>query len=206
MKGNSLAANIPNLITLGRILAVPLLVWFVINNAMEAAFWVFVAAGISDALDGFVAKRFGFVTKLGSYLDPLADKALLVSAYITLGQAGHIDAWLVIMVVFRDVLIIGGTILFHTLGRPVEMQPLFISKLNTLMQIFLVSVLLGNLGVGVPDFGMLPTLAILVGITTVLSGFAYLGQWVFGVRVNPDWRPERPRASVQPRGRYEGGR
>ena len=74
------------------------------------------------------------------------------------------------------------------------------------MQILLVSVLLGNLGVGVPDFGMLPTLAILVGITTVLSGFAYLGQWVFGVRVNPDWRPERPRASVQPRGRYEGGR
>lgn len=206
MKGSSLASNIPNLITLGRILAVPLLVWLVINNRMDAAFWVFVAAGISDALDGFVAKRFGFVTKLGSYLDPVADKALLVSAYITLGQAGHIDAWLVIIVVFRDALIIGGTILFHTLGRPVEMQPLFISKFNTLMQILLVAVLLGNLGVGVPDFGLLPTLAMLVGITTVLSGFAYLGQWVFGVRVNSDWRPEKPRESVTPRGRYEGGR
>lgn len=206
MKSSSLASNIPNLITLGRILAVPLLVWLVIHNKMEAAFWVFVAAGISDALDGFVAKRFGFVTKLGSYLDPVADKALLVSAYITLGQAGHIDAWLVILVVFRDVLIIGGTILFHTLGRTVEMQPLFISKFNTLMQILLVAILLGNLGIGVPDFGLLPTLAMLVGITTVLSGFAYLGQWVFGVRVNPDWRPEKPRGSVPPRGRYEGGR
>ncbi len=206
MNRHSLAGNIPNLITLARIFAVPLLVWLIIDGAMMAAFWVFVLAGVSDALDGFIAKRFGFVTKLGSYLDPIADKALLVSAYITLGQANHISAWLVILVVFRDVLIIGGTLLFHTLGRPVEMQPLFISKFNTLMQILLVAVLLGNLGNWIPDFGLIPVLTLFVGLTTVLSGLAYLGQWVFGLRVNPKWRPKSRDRTIATRDRYESGR
>lgn len=204
---NSIAANIPNLITLARLFAVPLLVWLIIHESMATAFWVFVAAGVSDALDGFIAKRFGFVSKLGSYLDPIADKALLVSAYVTLGQAGHISAWLVILVVFRDVLIIGGTLLFHTLGRPVEMQPLFISKLNTLLQILLVAILLGGLSVGFPDFNVLPTLNFFVGLTTVLSGLAYLGQWVFGLSVDPKWRRTgTPGGAVEARDRYEGGR
>jgi len=173
---------------LARILAVPVLVWLIIHGEYAAAFWVFVLAGISDALDGFIAKKYGFVTKLGTYLDPVADKALLVSAYITLGQAEHIQAWLVILVVFRDVLIIGGTVLFHTLDRPVEMRPFFISKLNTFMQIFLIVVLLGNLGGGFRDFGTLPLLAYLVGFTTVFSGLAYMVRWVFGVRVDTKWR------------------
>jgi len=195
VRANSLAGNIPNLITLARIFAVPLLVWLILVNLFAAAFWVFVAAGVSDALDGFVAKRFGLVTKLGSFLDPLADKALLVSAYVTLGQAGYVGTWLVIMVVFRDVLIIGGAILFHTLGRSVEMKPLFISKFNTLVQIVLVAMLLGNLGVGVPDYGMFPALIILVGVTTAMSGLAYLGQWVFGFQIDPQWsRPPRSEA------------
>jgi cardiolipin synthase len=187
MSRRTIAGNIPNLITLARIFAVPVLVWLIIHGEYAAAFWVFVLAGISDALDGFIAKKFGFVTKLGTYLDPVADKALLVSAYITLGQAEHIQAWLVILVVFRDVLIIGGTVLFHTLDRPVEMRPFFISKLNTFMQIFLIVVLLGNLGGGLRDFGTLPLLAYLVGFTTVFSGLAYMVRWVFGVRVDTKW-------------------
>ncbi len=204
MARNAIAGNIPNLITLARILAVPLLVWLIIQGEMSAAFWVFVIAGVSDALDGFIAKRFGFVTTLGTYLDPVADKALLVSAYITLGQAGHINTWLVILVVFRDILIIGGTVLFHTLDRPVEMRPFFISKLNTLMQILLIAVLLGNLGLGIADFGTLPLLAYLVGVTTVLSGLAYMGRWVFGVRVDPKWR--RGDRKMPAGDRYERGR
>lgn len=204
MSRNSIAGNLPNLITLARLFAVPLLVWLVIHGGFQAAFWVFVAAGISDALDGFIAKRYGFVTKLGTYLDPVADKALLVSAYITLGQGGYIPVWLVILVVFRDVLIIGGTLLFHILDRPIEMRPFFISKLNTLMQILLIAVLLGNLGVGFPDFGSLPLLAFLVGVTTVLSGLAYMGRWVFGVRVDPKWR--RAGETIAARDRFERGR
>ena len=188
MSRGTIAGNIPNLITLARIFAVPLLVWLIISGEFAAAFWVFVLAGVSDALDGFIAKRFGFVTKLGTYLDPVADKALLVCAYITLGQAGHINALLVILVVFRDVLIIGGTVLFHTLDRPVEMRPFFISKINTFLQILLIAVLLGNLGIGILDFGTLPALAFLVGMTTVCSGLAYMGRWLFGVRVDSKWR------------------
>ena len=199
------AANVPNLITLGRIFAVPVLVWLIIHGEMAAAFWVFVAAGASDALDGFIAKRFGFVTKLGTYLDPIADKALLVSAYVTLGHAGQINTWLVILVAFRDVLIIGGTLLFHTLDSPVEMRPLFISKLNTLLQILLVAILLGNLGIGIPDFGVLPVLAYLVAISTVLSGLAYLGRWMFGVRVEPKWRRTGSSRPIETRGQVERG-
>lgn len=206
MPRHPIAGNIPNLITLARIFAVPLLVWLIIHDSMAAAFWVFVIAGVSDALDGFIAKRFGCVTTLGSYLDPVADKALLVSAYVTLGHAGHIPVWLVILVVFRDVLIIGGTVLFHTLDRPVEMRPLLVSKLNTLLQILLIAVLLGNLGVGVPHFGALPALAYLVGVTTVLSGLAYMARWVFGVRVDPKWRRAgQADGVVTPGNRYEGG-
>ena len=79
--------TIPNFITIARIFAVPVLVWLILDGLMAAAFWVFVAAGVSDALDGFIAKRYDLTTKLGSYLDPVADKALLVSAFVTLGQA-----------------------------------------------------------------------------------------------------------------------
>jgi cardiolipin synthase (CMP-forming) len=183
-----IVGNIPNIITLLRLFAVPLLVWLVLHGMLDWAFWVFVAAGVSDGLDGFIAKRYGLVTPLGAYLDPIADKALLVSAYVTLGHAGYIDTLLVILVVFRDVLIVGGTVMFHALDNPVEMKPIFISKFNMLMQIVLVSVVLANRGIGLPDYGMLPTLSYLVGVTTVLSGLAYLGRWVFGVRVvPPEW-------------------
>ena len=190
MKLNAIAENAPNLITLARICAVPLLVWLILDNHFAAAFWVFVAAGISDALDGFIAKRFNLVTVLGAYMDPVADKALLVSAYVTLGHSGHIDTWLVILVVFRDALIIGGTILFHTLDRPVSMQPLMISKLNTAVQIVLVCVVLAEIGIGAPTFDLLPVLTIITAVTTVASGVAYLCRWVFDIRLSPRWRPE----------------
>lgn len=187
MSAKSFIGNIPNLITLARLFAVPLLVWLILNEAMEAAFWVFVAAGLSDALDGYIAKRFDLVTKLGSYLDPIADKALLACTFVTLGQSGHVGTWLVILVVSRDVFIIGGTILFHTLGRAVEMRPLMISKFNTLMQIVLLSMLLAKLGIGVPDYGVLPFVVFMVGATTVLSGLAYMAHWVLDVQVAPQW-------------------
>lgn len=188
MTAKAVIGNIPNIITLMRLGCVPLLVWLVLHEYMAAAFWLFVAAGVSDGLDGFIAKRYGLVTELGRYLDPIADKALLVSAFVTLGQAGHIATLLVIIVVFRDVLIVGGIVLFHTLDRPVEMKPIFLSKFNTLLQIILVGTVLAELGRLLPDLDAVPLLSFLVGVTTVLSGIAYLGRWVFGVRVMPqDW-------------------
>ena len=87
-----------------------------------AAFLLFLAAGISDAVDGFLAKRFGMTTELGAYLDPLADKALIVSIYVTLGITGVIPRWLVILVVSRDIMIVGAVMLSWVVGQPAQDQ------------------------------------------------------------------------------------
>src|SRR5260221_3329335 len=100
--------SIPNLITLARILLVPVVVWAITAGEMQFAFLLFVAAGISDAVDGFLAKRFGMTSELGAYLDPLADKVLIVSIYVSLGVVGGIPLWLVILVVSRDIMIVGA--------------------------------------------------------------------------------------------------
>ena len=111
--------NIPNSLTLGRIVLVPLVVWLIITHEMQAAFLLFLLAGLSDAADGYLAKRYGWNSELGAYLDPIADKALLVSIYVTLGFAGHLPVWLVIAVVSRDILIVGAVVLSWMLSRPV---------------------------------------------------------------------------------------
>ena len=141
-----IALSIPNLITLGRILLVPVVVWAIASGAMWIAFLLFLAAGVSDAVDGFLAKRFGMTTELGAYLDPLADKALIVSIYLTLGINGVIPRWLVILVVSRDILIVGGIMLSWLIGNPLKIKPLLVSKLNTVAQIVFACVVLGSLG------------------------------------------------------------
>ena len=155
--------NLPNLITLGRLLAVPVAVWLVLNDAFAPAFWLFIAAGLSDGVDGFIAKHFNQRTALGALLDPIADKALLVSMFVTLGVAGRLPNWLVILVVFRDILIIGGFVLAIAVTQPLRWEPLAISKLNTALQIALVAVLLGRLGLNVEDFGLTRVLIFTVG-------------------------------------------
>lgn len=189
MERHPIFLNLPNILTLARVFAVPLMVWLVLNDYFNAAFWVFIAAGISDALDGYIAKRFNLVTVLGSYLDPIADKALLVAAYVTLGHAGFVGNWLVILVVFRDALIIGGAILFHTLGRPIKMEPLMISKLNTLVQIVFIAAVLAELGMGIPGAVVVAVLSYIVAATTIFSGLAYISDWVFGIRMPRKWTP-----------------
>ncbi len=169
--------NLPNLISLARLFAVPLIVWLILREKWQIAFWLFVAAGISDAVDGFIAKRFGTSTVLGSFLDPLADKALIVAIYVTLGYKEHLVLWLVIMVVFRDLVIIGGALLFHAITQTLEMAPLMISKVNTVAQIVLAAVVLGTDGFAI-DVGVFRDLLIyLVAITTFASGAAYVVTW-----------------------------
>src|SRR5258705_13135587 len=126
---STLELNLPNLISLARLLMVPVTIWLIISGRYGVAFWVLVAAGISDALDGFIAKRFDRRTRLGALLDPIADKVLLVSVYVTLGVAGQIWAWLVVLVVFRDIMIVGGFLLIQAIAAlPKPTHPLFISK------------------------------------------------------------------------------
>lgn len=170
--------SIPNLITLGRILLVPIVVWAILADAMLTAFVLFLVAGVSDGVDGFLAKRFDMTTELGSYLDPLADKALIVSIYLTLGISGVIPLWLVILVVSRDILIVGGIMLSWLMGNPLKIRPLLVSKLNTVAQIAFACVVLGSLGLNyqVPQFKLV--LMGLVATLTLLSIAAYIAEWV----------------------------
>ncbi len=168
---------IPNIISFGRLAAVPLAVWLILDDRILTAFWLFVAAGVSDAVDGFIAKRFHAVTLLGSFLDPLADKVLLVSVYITLGVVGYLDNWLVILVVFRDLLIVGGALVFQTMTQSLVMQPLFISKINTVAQILLAALVLGAVGYNLDAGMVLSTMLGVVAITTLLSGVMYVVKW-----------------------------
>ena len=170
--------SIPNLITLARIFLVPVVVWAIASNAMWIAFVLFLVAGVSDAVDGFLAKRFRMTTELGAYLDPLADKALIVSIYLTLGINGDIPRWLVILVVSRDILIVGGIILSWLLGNPLKIKPLWVSKLNTTAQIAFACVVLGSLGFDLAVPKLTLTLMGLVAVLTLLSIAAYLAEWV----------------------------
>ena len=163
--------NLPNLITLARLLCVPLAIWLILEARYGVAFWVFVAAGISDALDGYIAKRFNQRTPLGALLDPIADKALLAGVYITLGLADQLPHWLVILVVLRDLLIVGGYLLIQGTAAP---QPLFISKVNTLVQISLIGFVLARLGLGIDEGWLTALLVDAAAVTTVWSGLSYL--------------------------------
>ncbi|HLJ65601.1 MAG TPA: CDP-alcohol phosphatidyltransferase family protein [Stellaceae bacterium] len=180
--------NLPNLITIGRLLSVPLAIWLVLSGAYTASFFLFLAAGLSDAIDGFIAKHFDQCSSLGAILDPLADKCLLVGMFITLGLAGHLPDWLVILAVFRDLLIIGGSLLMLSLSLPIRWKPLAISKLNTVVQIVLVGWTLARLGLGFGDHGIGWVLVYVTAATTVISGGAYLVRWaraLAGAELNP---------------------
>ena len=169
--------NLPNIISLGRLLSVPVAIYLILNNFMTAAFWLFVAAGISDGVDGYLAKTLGQSSTLGAYLDPIADKVLLVGVYVTLGQAEHLPIWLVIMVVFRDLIIVGGVVLLHISTDGVRMQPLLISKVNTAAQIALVALVLAELGLNFDIGGYLDALIYVVAVTTIASGASYIIHW-----------------------------
>jgi cardiolipin synthase len=170
--------SIPNLITLGRILLVPIVVWAISSGTMWIAFVLFVVAGVSDAVDGYLAKRFGMTTELGRYLDPLADKALIVSIYLALGINELIPRWLVILVVSRDILIVGGIMLSWVIGNPLKIRPLLVSKLNTVAQILFACVVLGTLGFDIKADMLTLGLMIVVACTTLLSVAAYVAEWM----------------------------
>jgi cardiolipin synthase len=180
-----IALSIPNLITLGRILLVPVVVWAIASGAMWIAFVLFVAAGISDAVDGFLAKRFHMTTELGAYLDPLADKALIVSIYLTLGINGELPGWLVILVVSRDILIVGGILLAWLVGNPLKIKPLLVSKLNTVAQIVFACVVLASLGFHIEVPALTMVLMGLVAALTLLSVAAYVAEWVRHMNSSP---------------------
>jgi cardiolipin synthase (CMP-forming) len=171
-------SNLANLITLSRLLMVIPLIWLIATDRVHAAFWLLVVAGMSDLLDGYIAKNFNARTELGAYLDPIADKTLLDGIYVALALAGWLPPWLAVLVVGRDVLIVLGVVLIQRRNPVFRAQPLLIGKVNTFAQLSLAACTLAHAG-GVIDLNTLVTVLIVaVALTTVLSGAGYAGQAV----------------------------
>ena len=175
------ARDIPNIITAFRFLLVPPVVILMLQDRFAAALVVFGVAGFSDALDGFLAKRFDWTSRLGGLIDPLADKLLLVvSSFLTLGWLGWIPVWLVVLVILRDLVIVAGAIFYHLRIEQLEAEPTMVSKLNTATQIFLVLAVMFSQSVQALPFLWIDILLYGVLATTIWSGLDYV--WIWGRR------------------------
>lgn len=177
--------TIPNLISVARLVLVPICIDALVDGRWDVAFWVFLIAGVSDGIDGWIARRFDQRSELGAHLDPLADKALLVSIFVTLGLVGILPAWLAILVVSRDVLIVGGVMLSWVLGRRMPIQPLFVSKANTTAQIAFAALVLGSRAFGVETERLWFAGELAVAALTIASGSAYVVDWLKAMSSEP---------------------
>lgn len=170
--------NLPNLISIGRLILVPFVIVMIAQGEWLAAFVGFAVAGVSDAVDGFIARRFDMRTELGAYIDPLADKALLVSIYATLSIVGVLPGWLVVLVIFRDVMIVMAVILSWLLENPIEIRPLMVSKINTVAQIGLAGLVLFTRALEIDPGRLDDAMIYAVAGLTILSAAAYLRAWM----------------------------
>ena len=167
-------SQLPNILTLMRIVMVPVVV--VLLNAQEYSYalLVFTLAGVTDGLDGWIAKKYQFESALGAMLDPIADKLLLVSTYTMLAVLGDIPFWLLVLVIFRDLLIVGGYWILVAMDKKAEIQPIFVSKLNTFFQILLVVLVLVHRSEWLMlDLLVSATISMVV-LTTISSGICYV--------------------------------
>ncbi|MFO7603769.1 MAG: CDP-alcohol phosphatidyltransferase family protein [Gammaproteobacteria bacterium] len=172
-------SDLPNLISILRIALVVPVVICLLEGLYGGALLLFLIAGASDGLDGFLARRFGWTSRLGAILDPIGDKLLMVAVFLVLGAKFYLPWWLVTVVILRDVVIITGAVSYHALIEQVDMQPLRISKLNTALQILLVLVVLYSLAAlgPLPPPILTQSLIYMVLLTTLASGIAYVVGW-----------------------------
>ena len=173
----SVIAQLPNILTLSRIAAAPILILLLRDENFELALILFVLAGLTDGLDGWIAKRFNCASQLGARLDPLADKIIIISAYFMLVLGGMLPFWLVTLVIFRDAVIVGGYLVLTTLDGDIPMQPTKSSKTNTVLQITLViAVLFENTSwLAIPHTSEFLIYA--VALSTIASGVQYVYVW-----------------------------
>lgn len=175
---------LPNAISLMRIgLVVPIL-WFILQREFAPALYLFIFAGFSDAVDGFLAKRFDWRSRLGALLDPIADKLLVAGVFVVLVQVGLLPGWLAAIVILRDVVIVGGATAFNFFVRPVQGEPTRVSKLNTLLELLLLLVVLSQAAFGWPPDPAITVLGAGVLVTVVVSGIDYVWSWSKKARNN----------------------
>ncbi len=177
MRNPGLMAHLPNLITLGRLLLVPAIIVAIVQSRWPQAFAIFLLAGVSDAVDGFLAKRLDLRTELGAHLDPLADKALIVSIYVALVVRDVLPPWIMILVASRDAIIVAAIMVSWLMERPVAIRPLWISKINTAAQIAFAAYVLAAKAFGWPLETFFQLAMWSVAGLTGASAFAYLLQW-----------------------------
>lgn len=169
------ALNPANVVTVARLCVVPVAVWLVLQHVWGWAFILCAAAALSDALDGWLARRYG-PTALGAVLDPLADKALVAAMFVTLAAVGLLPLWITVLVVLRDVAILAGIAVLRATGTPPPIRALPISKLNTALQLALVALALGLPATGVAVPGLVPALVLAVAACSLASGAGYLAR------------------------------
>lgn len=175
--------HVPNLITVGRLLAVPVAVWLILSDHLALAFWLILLTAISDGADGLIARLFRARSKLGGWLDPLADKVLLAGCFIAMAAVGLVPLWLTALVLLRDVTVILGLgVLLVLLRERLSIQPLWVGKLNTALQLALLVLVLAVYGAKLlPEDYVLPA-ELVVGATTIWSMVAYVMRGLFILR------------------------
>jgi cardiolipin synthase len=169
--------DIPNLISIARILLVAPVVWALLDERFALAMVLFAVAGISDAVDGFLAKHFHWESRLGGILDPLADKLLLFCTFFSLAWLSVIPWWLVALILFRDLVVLSGGVVYNWLIEPFEAEPSWSSKLSTTLQIMLGVAAVAHLGLYAMPDAVLVWLQWLVAIAVVISGLGYVFEW-----------------------------
>jgi cardiolipin synthase len=168
---------LPNAISFMRIALVAPILMLILRDDFAWALALFALAGFSDGLDGYLAKRFDWHTRLGALLDPVADKLLVAGTFITLAYTQDIPIWLASVVILRDVIIVAGAMAYNFFVRPVEGEPTRVSKLNTALQLLLLLFVLSRAGFGWPDQISITVLGAAVLVTVVISGVDYVWSW-----------------------------
>ncbi|CAA6819468.1 MAG: CDP-diacylglycerol--glycerol-3-phosphate 3-phosphatidyltransferase (EC [uncultured Thiotrichaceae bacterium] len=176
---DAMLRQIPNIITLTRIVAIFPICWLLLNDDYAVALICLVLAGLSDGLDGFLARRYGWFTSLGAVLDPLADKLFIIALIIVFAMKGHVPLWLMWLVIGRDIVIVSGALIYRWVTGVLEMKPLFISKLNTALQILLLAATLMHVGLYALAPEIREGLQLLVAATSLLSGLMYVFLWTY---------------------------
>jgi len=168
--------DIPNIISILRIVLVVPIAYFLWQQNYLIALLLFLIGGLSDGLDGFIARRYKWETELGVILDPMGDKLMMLTAYLLLGWHHLLPWWLVALVVFRDFIIVLGTLLYRKFIGEAKLKPLFISKINTGFQILLVLLIMFSQVINLNQF-IIDGVLWLVVVTTLMSGYAYINEW-----------------------------
>lgn len=173
---------LPNAISIMRIaLILPILLLFV-TGEFGWALALFIFAGLSDGVDGYLAKKYGWQSRLGGFLDPAGDKLLVAWSFGTLAYLGHIPVWLAVIVILRDVVIVAGSFMYHYLVRRLEGEPTMISKLNTALEFSFLVFVMAQAGFGWPDEITTTIVGAAVLVTVVISGYDYVAGWIRGAR------------------------